>query len=108
MQAERIKFLLEQIELDPEEPFNYYALAIEYKDSQQDMAIEYFEKLLQEFPEYLPTYYHAAALFFETNQNKEAENTYLLGIKLAEKLKKEKALRELKSAYQMFLDEIDE
>lgn len=108
MQAERIKFLLEQIALDLEEPFYYYALAIEYKDNQQDKAIEYFEKLLQEFPEYLPTYYHAAALFFETNQNKEAKKTYILGIKLAEKLNKEKALKELKSAYQMFLDEIDE
>ncbi len=108
MQAERIKFLLEQISSDPEEPFNYYALAIEYKDNQQDKALEYFEKLLKEFPQYLPTYYHAAALFFESSQNKEAENTYLLGIKLAEKLNKEKALRELKSAYQMFLDEIDE
>ena len=108
MQAERIKFLLDQIELAPEDPFNLYALAIEYKDNQQDKAIKYFEKLLKEFPEYLPTYYHAAALYFETNQNKEAENTYLLGIKLAEKLKKEKTLRELKSAYQMFLDEIDE
>jgi tetratricopeptide (TPR) repeat protein len=108
MQAERIKFLLEQIELDPEDPFNLYALAIEYKDSQQNKAIQYFEKLLKEFPNYLPTYYHAAALLFETNQNKAAENTYLKGIKLAEKLKKEKALKELKSAYQMFLDEIDE
>lgn len=108
MQAERIKFLLEQINLHPEDPFNLYALAIEYKDNQQDTALEYFGKLLQKFPEYLPTYYHAAALYFETNQNREAENTYLLGIKLAEKLYKEKALRELKSAYQMFLDEIDE
>ena len=108
MQAERIKFLLEQIASDPEEPFNYYALSIEYKDNQQDKALEYFKKLLKEFPEYLPTYYHAAALYFERNQNNEAENTYLLGIKLAEKLNKEKALRELKSAYQMFLDEIDE
>jgi|688.fasta_scaffold338303_2 tetratricopeptide (TPR) repeat protein len=108
MQAERINFLLEQIELDPQDPFNIYALAIEYKDNQQDKAIGYFEKLLQKFPEYLPTYYHAAALYFEKNQNSEAENTYLLGIKLAEKLNKEKALRELKSAYQMFLDEIDE
>ncbi|CAN1509265.1 hypothetical protein MCERE19_00731 [Spirosomataceae bacterium] len=108
MQAERINFLLEQIELDPQDPFNIYALAIEYKDNQQDKAIEYFEKLLQKFPEYLPTYYHAAALYFEKNQNSEAENTYLLGIKLAEKLNKEKALRELKSAYQMFLDERDE
>lgn len=108
MQAERIKFLLEQIASDPEEPFNYYALAIEFKDNHQNTALEYFEKLLLEFPEYLPTYYHAASLYFETNQNKEAKKTYILGIKLAEKLNKEKALRELKSAYQMFLDEIDE
>lgn len=108
MQAERIKFLLEQKESDPNEPFNYYALAIEYKDNQQDKALEYFEKLLREFPEYLPTYYHAAAVFFEMGDNFNAEATYKSGIDLAEKLKKEKTLRELKSAYQMFLDEIDE
>lgn len=108
MQAERIKFLLEQIDLDPEEPFNYYALAIEYKDNQPDKSLEYFRKLLLKFPEYLPTYYHAAALFFDIGNHVDAENTYILGIGLAEKLNKEKALRELKSAYQMFLDEIDE
>ncbi len=108
MQAERIKFLLEQINSDPSEPFNYYALAIEHKDNQRDKALEYFKKLLLEYPEYLPTYYHAAALFFEIGNHVEAENTYELGIELAEKLKKEKTLRELKSAYQMFLDEIDE
>ena len=46
MQAERIKFLLEQIDLDPGDPFNLYALAIEYKENQRDKALEYFKKLL--------------------------------------------------------------
>lgn len=108
MQAERINFLLEQKKSEPNEPFNYYALAIEYKDNQPDKALDYFKKLLSEFPEYLPTYYHAAASFFEIGDNFNAETTYKLGINLAEKLNKEKTLRELKSAYQMFLDEIDE
>lgn len=108
MQAERINFLLEQLESDPTDPFNYYALAIEYKDNQPDKALTYFNKLLADFPDYLPTYYHAAALLFENGSISEAEATYKLGISLAERLNKEKTLRELKSAYQMFLDEIDE
>jgi tetratricopeptide (TPR) repeat protein len=108
MQAERINFLLEQVASDPNEPFNYYALAIEHKDNEVVKALEYFEKLLQKFPDYLPTYYHAAALYFETNQIDKAQETYKKGIVLAEKLGKDKTLRELKSAYQMFLDEIDE
>jgi tetratricopeptide (TPR) repeat protein len=108
MQAERINFLIEQIKIDPEDPFNHYALAIEYLQDQPQKSLEYFEKLLINSPEYLPTYYHAANLFFTFEKIKEAKDTYLKGIELATNLKKEKTLKELQGAYSMFLDEIDE
>ena len=108
MQAERIKFLLEQLESEPNEPFNIYALAIEYKEKDPEKALNYFETLLNQFPDYLPTYYHAANLYFQFIQNSKADLTYLKGIELAEEKKNDKALRELKAAHQMFLDEIDE
>jgi tetratricopeptide (TPR) repeat protein len=108
MQAERINFLLEQIKTDPKDPFNQYALAIEYIENQPQKSLEYFENLLTEFPEYLPTYYHAANLFFSFERLEKAKETYLMGIELAKKLKKEKTLKELQGAYSMFLDEIDE
>jgi hypothetical protein len=37
-----------------------------------------------------------------------SEKTYLLGIELANKLGNEKTLKELKGAYQMFLDELED
>ncbi len=55
----------------------------------------------------MPTYYHAGALFSEFGENELAEKTYQDGIALAQKVGNEKALKELKGAYQLFLDELD-
>ena len=108
MQAERIFFLKEEIEKNPDEPFNYYALALESLKQQNDLAMELFDLLLKKFPEYLPTYYQAANHFFEKGYFEKADEVFKKGIVLAEKLGKSKALAELKGSYQMFLDEIEE
>ena len=108
MQAERINFLKEQIQIEPDEAFNYYALSLEYLEQEPQKALELFKHLLVHFPAYLPTYYHAANLFFNFNFLEKAKETYEKGIDLAKKMKKEKTEKELISAYQMFLDEIDE
>ncbi|MCP9770993.1 tetratricopeptide repeat protein [Lacihabitans sp. LS3-19] len=108
MQAERINFLKEQIQAEPDEAFNYYALSLEYLEKEPQKSLELFENLLIKFPDYLPTYYHAANLYFNLNILEKAKETYEKGIILAQNLKKEKTEKELKSAYQMFLDEIDE
>jgi Tfp pilus assembly protein PilF len=108
MQAQRIIFLNAEIEKEPEEPFNYYGLAMEYLDSEPLKAEKLFEKLLQNFPDYLPTYYKAANLFFDLGKNDMAKNTFEKGILLAEKQENEKAIRELKGSYQQFLDETDD
>lgn len=108
MQAERIFFLKEEIEKNQDEPFNYYALALESLKQQNDLAVELFDLLLKKFPEYLPTYYQAANHFFEKGNFEKANEVFKRGIVLAEKLGKSKALTELKGSYQMFLDEIEE
>ena len=69
MQEESLKILSELIKTEPEEPFNRYALAMEYAGKDTVESLRHLEVLLEIFPEYLPTYYQAATLYAE--QEKE-------------------------------------
>ncbi len=108
MQAERLKFLEEDLRDNPDDPFNYYALALEYLKSDRTVAARYFETLENRFPDYLPAYYHAAAFCFEAGDWERADRLYRAGIDLAGKTGHTKAQRELQGAYQLFKDETDE
>ena len=108
MQAERLKFLLEFLEQEPNEPFNIYAVAMEYLNSDKKTALFYLEKLSAEHENYLPTYYHLAAIYTEFGENEKAVEIYKKGIKIAEKQGKINALRELRGALQQLLDEMEE
>ena len=108
MQVERLKILLEYLADEPNEPFNIYAVAMEYLNKDNEEALFYLEKLLKEYSDYIPTYYHAAALFFEKGDWVNAENTYKIGIEKAHQQPQTKAFDELKRAYRMFLDEIED
>ena len=108
MNKNRIQVLLQFIEEQPDDPFNVYALAMEYRDEQPAQALNYLEKLLEEHPDYLATYYHAAALYAEKNDRFAAEGIYQRGIELASAQKNEKALQELSRAYRGFQDDDDE
>jgi tetratricopeptide (TPR) repeat protein len=108
MQAERLKILLEHLEQEPNEPFNLYAVAMEYMNNDRKKALEYLENLLENHSDYLPTYYHAGALLVENHNYKKALLVYQKGIDLANKLNKTNALRELRGAYQMLQDEMED
>jgi tetratricopeptide (TPR) repeat protein len=108
MQAQRIKFLQDEIENFPEDPFNFYALAMEYRSSGNPDAAGLFEKLLQDFPNYLPTYYQAATYFFEAEQYARAETVFQAGIALAGTQGNEKALKELNGSYSLFKSETED
>ena len=107
MQEERLKILLQYLEEEPNEPFNIYGVAMEYLNSNPHKALFYLEKLLNEHPEYVPTYYHAAALYVEHEQFDKAAEVYKKGIEIAHQKQSIKAYDELKRAYRMFLDEIE-
>lgn len=107
MQAERLKILLEYLAEDSNDPFNIYAVAMEYINKDNEKAIGYLKQLLAEHPDYVPTYYHAAAVFFEMGENELAEQTYIKGIEKAHQKQNLKAYDELKRAYRMFLDEME-
>jgi tetratricopeptide (TPR) repeat protein len=103
----RIEMLKSFAEQDPDNPFNWYALALEHQDSDPDLAKFYFNKLLTEHKVYLATYYHAAGFFSAEGNIEKAKEIFESGIKLAEEQKNEKTLKELKNSYQNFLFEND-
>ncbi len=103
----RIEMLKSFAEQDPDNPFNWYALALEHKESDPDLAKFYFNKLLALHKVYLPTYYHAANFFSAEGDIERAKEIFEIGIKLAAEQKNEKTFKELKNSYQNFLFEHD-
>lgn len=99
MATDRIEQLKKYYEEDPHDPFNLYALALEYLQSDPGISQSLFEELLQAHQDYLPTYYHAARLYQDLGSREKAITTYARGISLARKLNDQKAVRELQSAY---------
>jgi tetratricopeptide (TPR) repeat protein len=90
---------LEQFYLeDPADPFNAYALAIEYLNFNHSKSRALFDKLLNEHPDYVPTYYHAGKLAETVEDFAKAEEIYLKGIDVARRNGDTKAMRELRSA----------
>ena len=99
MATERIKQLQQYYAEDPHDPFNIYALALEYLRLEPAKARQLFDILLAHHGEYLPTYYHAARFFQDSGEKEKAIKIFQSGIALARKLNNSKALRELQSAY---------
>ncbi|WP_461133120.1 tetratricopeptide repeat protein [Spirosoma lituiforme] len=108
MNNERIQQLIRFVQEEPNEPFNLYALAMEYISSQPAQARLYFDQLLAEHPDYLPTYYHAAALYAERDERERAAELYDKGIRLAKAQQNQKTFLELERAQQAFEDDEDD
>lgn len=99
MSTERLKQLYKFYEEEPNDPFNSYALALEYLKTDREKAEEFFEILLEKHSDYLPTYYHAAKFFQDKGERTKAIGLYERGIHLAQTSGDRKAAMELKSAY---------
>ena len=96
---DRVKKLLELIEEDPKEAFNYYALALEYRKlDQAEKAENKFSFLVEFHPDFLATYYHYADLLVYTEEFEKAMQLYEQGIKKAQEQNDQHTLSELKNA----------
>lgn len=104
---DRLQLLRDFIVEEPENPFNYYALALELRVKDSNEASKLFDFLLINHPDYLPVYFPAAHFFAELNQIQKAREIFEKGIVLADSKKDEKPLKELKNAFQNFLFEND-
>ena len=102
MNSDRISLLKQFIKEEPANPFNKYALAMEYYDSQPKDSLEILLSLLKDHPDYLPTYFKAAHLLWDEERWDEAETAFRKGAQLAAEQDDQKALLELRSAYQNF------
>lgn len=105
MNSSRLEQLLEHLKEDPDDPFNIYAVAMEYRGQQPDLCLHYLNQLHRDHPDYLPTYYQLATLLEEMGEDPKVEKIYEEGIDLAKKQQNQFALRELQSAYDEFMFE---
>jgi hypothetical protein len=103
MSEGRLALLKRFLDEDPADPFNHYALALEYASVDPAKATELFVGLLKNHADYLPTYYQAAVHFIHLHQSAQAHDVLRKGIALAHQQGNTKTARELKSV----LDELE-
>lgn len=95
---ERINQLKQLIPGD-KDPFLPYALALEYKKAgEAALAASTLEELLDQHPDYLPSYYQLGKIYEEEGEEEKALVTYKSGAELAQKERNMKTLGELNEA----------
>jgi len=94
---DRIELLEQFIAEDPNDPFNHYALGLEYMKRDVHKALDVFKNLRNDHKDYLATYYQLAKLYEYVGQKDLAVTTYHEGITIATKQRDLKTLQELKS-----------
>ena len=98
----RIEILQNEIKMHPNDPFNYYLMALEnVKNEEYITAKEYFELLLNQFEEYLATYYTYANFLIDIGEEENAEIIIHKGIKISFEQKNSKAEKELKQLLEL-------
>ena len=100
---DRLALLHQFLEEEPGDPFNRYALALEYEKHDVQKARALYAELLKDHANYLPTYYHAGKLLASVGATIEATEVFARGMALARSTNETKALRELQNAYNEML-----
>ena len=99
MKTPRQKQLEEYLEEDASDPFLHYALALEMLHNHQTSdGISKLKWVLNQFPDYLATYYQLGKCLEAENEPEAAATVYSEGMKLATRQQNQQAFRELKSA----------
>lgn len=99
MSSKRLQQLLTFYEESPEDSFIRFAIAKEYeKLGESDQALEFFQKILHDDPEYVGTYYHLGKLYESRQRPALAFATYKRGMAVARRAGDQHALSELAGA----------
>jgi tetratricopeptide (TPR) repeat protein len=92
----RSEFILNEIKEDPQNPLNYYLLAVEERSiGNMDSSILILQNLILSHPDYHPSYYTLAELFYKLDRIKEGTQIAERGIEKAKDLQLMKVLHEL-------------
>ena len=101
----RKEFIISELIINPEDPFNQYLLALEYlKENNRVEAISIFDNIYKTSPNYLPVYYIFALNLIELKRFKEANLIIEKGIELANSTHKEKVKNELSQLLDLYFD----
>lgn len=85
---------------NPTDAFLKYALTMEYvKTANFQQAEAGFRDLVDNYPDYIGTYYHFGKFLEQQNNREQALAIYERGIEIAKKIKNRHALNELQSVY---------
>ena len=103
--SDRIKLLKQFITEDPDDPFNYYALGLEYLEANKHLAIDIFQQLTKEHQDYLPTYYQLGKLYEQVGAKDQAILIFNEGLRIAKAQNNLKTFRELSAALEEILNE---
>ncbi len=104
MNSDRIKILEQFLKEDPSDPFSIYALALEYQHQNIEKAEALFNLLLDQHPDYLPTYYMAGDFYVDQANPERALEILRKGLVLAQTQKNRSSARELQAAIQNLED----
>lgn len=100
MQLSRLDKLLEFLKNEPHDEFLQYALATEYlRLNDTDKALQYYENLVKNHPDYVGTYYHLGKLYEALDRRSDAISTYEKGMEVAKKKRDNHAFSELQAIY---------
>ncbi|MBC6989139.1 MULTISPECIES: tetratricopeptide repeat protein [Hymenobacter] len=99
----RLQQLLAFYADDPNDAFTIYALATEYRATEPEKAMEFYQKLLDEHPDYVGTYYHAGKLHEQLENPEEAEKVYRKGLQISRRAGQMHAASELQQALNQLL-----
>jgi tetratricopeptide (TPR) repeat protein len=99
----RLQQLLAFYADDPNDAFTIYALATEYRSTEPLRAMEYYQTLLDEHPDYVGTYYHAGKLLEQLEKPEEAEKVYRRGLQVSRQAGQMHAASELQQALNQVL-----
>jgi hypothetical protein len=94
----RLEQLLRFAEEEPNDPFNIYAVAIEYLKLDSEKAVPFFETLLKNHAAYVPTYYTFGKLLQQQKKFELSRSVFQNGIEKAAASHDNKAVQELKNA----------
>ena len=84
MTSSRFDILKNFLDEDPKDPFNHYALALEYVAQQKSHeAIAKFEDVITLDPNYVPAYHQLGLLYAQLNRRDDALKTLEKGIQIA-------------------------
>lgn len=108
MTANRLSTLLALLGESPHDSFLLFAIAKEYeKIGDKELALQYYQRLQRDDPDYVGTYYHLGKLYEQLQDPPAAFRTYTAGMDIARQLLDQHAYSELAGARLALGDEDD-